>query len=260
MNGGVPAARVALAHRLVSAAGVPLRQHFRTALGAERKGDASPVTLADRGAEMAMRDILSKDMPHDGVWGEEFGAENVDAEWVWVMDPLDGTRAFRAGKPMFGILLGLLHKGVPVLGIIDQPVLNERWAGGVGWPAQMNGRNIAVSAETQLTHASLNATSPSMFSGKNATAMQQLSSQVADMLWGGDAYAYGLMCMGLIDMVVEADLKPHDFCALAPVVQAAGGIMTDWQGAPLHLNSDGRVIAAATPALWQAAQNILGAA
>jgi inositol-phosphate phosphatase / L-galactose 1-phosphate phosphatase / histidinol-phosphatase len=245
----IPPEFIVLAHRLADAAGAVICPYFRALRAIEIKPDQSPVTLADQQAEIAMRDVVRQVRPQDGVWGEEYGAENMTAEWVWTFDPIDGTRAFVTGKPLFGTLIGLLHQGAPVFGVLDQPILHERWWGGAGVAAQLNGEPIKTRACRQLDQAYLNTTTPAMFKDGDAAAFHKLAASTRDTLYGGDCYAYGLLASGHLDLVVEAQLKLHDYAALAPIIIAAGGVMTDWQGAPLTVSSDGRVVAAGDPAL-----------
>ena len=230
----VPAEFTALLQRLADVAGDVIRPYFRSNLAITAKPDATPVTLADEGAERAIRDLLAVARPDDGVWGEEFGKQNLDAEWVWVIDPIDGTKAFVAGKPIFATLIALLHEGRPVLGVIDQPVLRERWSGGAGLAATFNGLPARSSACRNLDKARFNTTSPRMFPGVMHAAYDRLATACRQITYGGDAYAYGLLASGYLDIVLEAQLKLHDFAALVPVITAAGGMVTDWQGRPLH--------------------------
>ena len=245
----VPDKFVALAERLADAAGAAIRHHFRTQVPVDAKPDATPVTIADRDAERAMRELLAAQAPDHGVIGEEEGHHNADAEYVWCLDPIDGTKAFITGKPMFGTLVSLTHRRVPVLGIIDQPVSRERWLGVAGRGTTFNGAKCATRRCASLRDALLNATTPDMFEGDDGIAFARLAKSVRHALYGGDCYAYGLLASGHIDLVVEAQLKPWDYCALAPIIEGAGGRMVDWQGESLVLGSDGRVIAAGDPAL-----------
>jgi len=254
-----PAAFVDFAGRLADASGVVINRHFRTRFEVERKADETPVTIADRESEAAMRRLICDAYPDHGIIGEEQGAEREDAELVWILDPIDGTRAFIAGKPMFGTLIALVRDGTPILGVIDQPVLGERWIGGAGRRTTFNGAGAAVRRCGALIDAVLNTTSPDLFAGADAARFQRLSGAVAHTQYGGDCYAYGLLASGFIDLVVEADLKPHDFCALAPVVAGAGGTITDWHGGALSLSSDGRVVASGDPALHARALEVLAA-
>jgi histidinol phosphatase-like enzyme (inositol monophosphatase family) len=257
MPDAVPEKFVALAVRLADAAGAKIRPHFRTRVAVDTKPDLTPVTIADRDAERAMRELIAREAPDHGVVGEEEGRENADAEWVWCLDPIDGTKAFITGKPMFGTLVSLVHRGKPVLGIIDQPVSRERWLGIDGRPTAFNDGRCATRACAELKDAILNATSPDMFHGTDTTAFARLARSVRHTLYGGDCYAYGLLASGHIDLVAETDLKPWDWCALAPIIVGAGGRMTDWRGRDLTLASDGRVIAAGDPRLIEPALRAL---
>ena len=253
----VPANFIALAHRLADAARPISARYFRTPVPVDDKSDASPVTIADREAEAAIRAILSKEVPEHGVYGEEHGVERADAEYVWVLDPIDGTRAFITGLPIWGTLIALLHKGVPVLGVIDQPILKERWLGVAGQSSTFNGQPIAVRACPTLAQAYMYSTTPIMFSGDFARKHAALADAVKLFRWGGDCYAYGLLASGHVDLVVENTLKLYDFAALVPVIAGAGGLITDWHGKPLDMHSDGSVLAAGDAALHRAALDVL---
>jgi histidinol phosphatase-like enzyme (inositol monophosphatase family) len=243
---------IAAAEQAADAAGAVIRPLFRSALLVESKGDASPVTAADRAAEQAVRALLAERFPSHGLIGEEFGAERADAEWVWVIDPIDGTRAFVTGRPLFGTLIGLLHRGRPVLGLIDQPATGERWIGAQGQPltyrSPMGGQPGCRPCAT-MAEAELSCTSPDMFTPEEAPRFERVRRAARRVTWGGDCYGFGLLALGLVDAVVESDLKPWDWVALAPVVEAAGGRLTDWQGQPLRLDGPGQVIAVGDPAL-----------
>ena len=237
-----PASFIPLLHQLADASGEVIRRYFRN-VSFDDKNDATPVTIADRGAEEAIRELLNLHRPDDGVWGEEYGAQNMQAEWSWVIDPIDGTKAFIRGLPTFATLIALLHKGVPVMGVIDQPVLRERWIGGVGVPTTMNGTPVRTRACAALDQAVMNATAPGMFKNDNAVPFAALEGACKYSLWGGDAYAYAMLSSGFIDVQVDALMKLHDYAALIPVIESAGGRCTDWSGNPLGFNSDGRVLA-----------------
>lgn len=253
-----PAVYADFAHRLANAAGAVTRKYFRAAVAVDDKADETPVTVADREAEASMRALIAIHHPDHGIIGEESGAEREDAEWVWVIDPIDGTKAFLAGKPSFVTLIALVRHGVPVLGLIDQPVARERWIGMAGAATRFNGEPVATRKCARLDQAILNTTGPELFAGADAAAFARLSGAVKHTLYGGDGYAYGLLAGGFIDLVAEADLKPYDFCALAPVVAGAGGVMTDWFGQPLTMTSDGRVLAAGDRAAHGLALAALG--
>ncbi|MBS0222286.1 MAG: histidinol-phosphatase [Proteobacteria bacterium] len=257
MTGSVPAELVALAHRLADAARPIVARHFRTPVAIDDKSDSTPVTIADRDAEAAMRAVLARAVPDHGVFGEEHGAERTDAEYVWVLDPIDGTKAFITGLPIFGTLIALLHRGKPVLGVIDQPILGERWLGVAGQPSTFNGKPIQVRACATLDRAYMYSTAPIMFSGEIEKRHAQLAKQVKLFRWGGDCYAYGLLASGHVDLVVENSLKLYDFAALVPVIQGAGGLITDWRGRALDMASDGSVLAAGDAVVHRAASRIL---
>ncbi|QDM41213.1 inositol monophosphatase family protein [Altererythrobacter sp. TH136] len=241
---------IALAHRLADAAGEAIRPYWRGSIGLESKADASPVTLADRAAEEAMRRILTAEASRDGIQGEEFGIERESAARRWVLDPIDGTTSFVAGRPIFGTLIALLKDGFPIVGVIDQPILGERWVGATGRGTTFNGTEVRTRPCPELSDALLATTSPALFSDHAADYFMALAQKTAHrrMIWGGDCYNYGLLASGQIDLVCEDGLKLHDFAALVPVVEGAGGTMADWNGEPLHAGSEGHVIALGDPA------------
>jgi histidinol phosphatase-like enzyme (inositol monophosphatase family) len=243
-------ADIALAERLAEAARDAIRPHFRAGLAAERKADTSPVTLADRAAEEAMRRILKAECPRDAVHGEEFGAEPGTTGRTWVLDPIDGTTAFLAGLPIFGTLIALVQEGWPVLGVIDQPILGERWLGATGRPTTFNGAPTRTRACPALAEATLATTGPHYFDDHQGQHFMALAAKTDHkrMVMGGDCYNYALLASGFIDLVCEAGLKLHDYAALVPVVEGAGGTMCDWNGDPLHAASDGHVLALGDPA------------
>jgi len=254
----VPDAFIALAVRLADAAGAIVMKHYRTGVAIDDKADSSPVTIADREAEQAMRALIQTAYPDHGIVGEELGTVHAEAEYVWVLDPVDGTKAFITGKPLFGILIALLHRGRPVVGIIDHPALDERFVGIAGRPTLYDGKLARTRACPSLDKAWLYATSPEMFrTGPEADAFQRLKRRVKHPVYGAECYAYGLLAAGLVDLVVEATMKPVDYCALVPVVEGAGGVITDWQGAALGLHSSGQVIAAGDSKLHAAARAVL---
>jgi myo-inositol-1(or 4)-monophosphatase len=242
---------IATAESAVDAAAAVLRPAFRAGLPAEIKADASPVTEADRGAERAMRDVLRAACPDHGILGEEYGAERAEAPLQWVLDPLDGTRAFITGRPSFGILLALMQGDIPLIGIIDQPILRERWVGVAGRPTRFTGPiggRIGCRPCPRLELAELSATSPEMF-GPSLRRFLSLASHVRRTVWGGDCYGYGLLALGQSDIVAECDLKVWDWAALLPVIEGAGGRMTDWSGQPLRRDGTGQALAVGDPAI-----------
>lgn len=246
-----------LADKLADAARPVVLKHFHDGVVAESKADQSPVTVADREAEAVMRGLIEAAFPDHGIYGEEHGVTNADAPYVWVLDPIDGTVGFATGKPLFGTLIALTRNGRPVLGVIDAPAMDQRWRGMAGAPSTLNGKEIRTRACAELQDAWLYATTPDMFAGHDAHAFERLSDLVRRRAFGADCYAYGLLASGRVDLVVEADLKPYDYCALVPVIEGAGGVITDWGGAPLTLASDGRVCAAGDGAAHTAALGCL---
>ncbi len=260
MTGKVIAAHLALAARLADVSGAIIRRYFRRPIAIDQKADRTPVTIADRAAETAMRRLITARFPDHGILGEEHGGARLDADYVWVLDPIDGTKSFISGVPLFGTLIALTYRGKPVLGLIDQPILRERWIGAAGHKTTFNGKAVKSRACRRLDAATLYATSPEMFQKRDAAAFARLRREVKLARFGADCYAYALLASGFVDLVVEADLKPYDFCALAPVIEGAGGTITDWLGKKLNLASDGRVVAAASRALGRQARAVLGRA
>ncbi|MBV8659485.1 MAG: histidinol-phosphatase [Burkholderiales bacterium] len=254
----IPDHLLALAHHLADAARAAILPYYRSTLDIDDKADASPVTLADRGAEQAMRAVLNDAVPQHGIIGEEFGRERDDADWVWVLDPVDGTKSFIIGRPTFCTLIGLLYRGKPVLGVVDQPVLQERWVGIAGKHTELNGQPVAVSRIADLAQAKLGSTGPQYLPGAAGEAFGRLREAARFTVWGGDAYLYALLASGGLDLVAEYGLKLHDFAALAPVVLGAGGVMTDWDGKALDMHSEGHVLVAATQALHDEAMRTMG--
>jgi histidinol phosphatase-like enzyme (inositol monophosphatase family) len=239
----------ALANHMADEARIIAKQYFRKGVAVENKNDASPVTLADRAIEKAMRALIEESFPDHGIIGEEFGAVRGEAEFQWVLDPIDGTRAFIAGLPTFVTLIALCKNGLPVLGIIDQPISGERWVSAAA--------KNTVSRISALSQATIATTSTHYFTAAQSAAFAALQKQCGNCVLGGDAYSYGMLASGHIDLVADAGMKPYDFCALRPVVEAAGGVISDWQGKPLTLHSDGSVLAAATKELHAKALSIL---
>lgn len=256
-----PPGFLALGSRLADAARDVLLQHFRKPLEVTDKADLSPVTVADREAEATMREMIEAEFPTHGIFGEEHGQLRPDAEFVWVLDPVDGTKAFLSGVPIFGTLIALLEGGIPILGIIDQPVTRERWVGAAGHGTTWNGEPVRTAARGGISDAVLWATSPQMFEsvpGEEA-AFARLRNAVRIVHYGGECYQYAMLASGQIDLVVESDLEPYDYCAHVPIIECAGGVITDWEGGPLGLNAGHRVLAAASPQLHEAARRILAA-
>lgn len=241
---------IALALRLADAAGAAIRPYFRSDMPAERKEDATPVSLADRAAEEAMRRILKAEVPRDTVIGEEFGSEAGTSGRSWVLDPIDGTAGFLAGRAIFGTLIALVVEGWPVLGVIDQPIAGERWVGVRSRPTTLNGKPVHTRPCRELDEATLATTGPHYFDDHDGAHFMGLAAKTDHkrMVMGGDCYNYAMLASGHLDVVCEAGLKLHDWAALVPVVEGAGGLMCDWNGDPLHAGSTGHVLALGDPA------------
>jgi inositol-phosphate phosphatase/L-galactose 1-phosphate phosphatase/histidinol-phosphatase len=254
-----PEEYLALAHRLADASGAIVRRYFRAGVDVMHKDDKSPVTVADREAEAAIREIVHAAYPEHGVVGEEHPDHRPKADFVWVVDPIDGTKSFITGRPLFGTLIALTLGGAPILGVIDHPALGERWIGARGWPTTMNGREVRARRCGRLAEAALFASSPHMFKGAALQAFERVRRRSRQTVYGSDCYAYALVASGFGDLVVEANMDIYDYLAAVPVLEGAGGVMTDWRGRPLTLDSGDRVIAAGDAAVHRQALALLGA-
>lgn len=248
---------VALAHTLADAAAKITLPYFRANLTIEDKSDDSPVTRADRETEAALRKLINEAFPSHGIIGEEYGAENEGAEFVWVLDPIDGTVSFINGVPLFTTIVGILKDGVPWFGLVDQPVLKDRWVGGAGCPTTHNGQPSTVRACESLDHASVYITAPDFFSADELVCVERLTSAVKLRRFGGtDCYHYGMVASGWTDMACEK-LSVYEYGAMVPVIENAGGIMTDWQGKPLTGTEERQVLASGDQRVHQAAVDVL---
>ncbi|KIC38439.1 inositol monophosphatase [Ruegeria sp. ANG-R] len=225
------------------------RGYFRGTLGVEFKADESPVTQADKGVEAVVRQYLADKFPDDGIFGEEQGFEGLDRQNVWIVDPIDGTRSFLSGHPLFGFLLGYLTDGVPRLGVIGMPALNEVLIGMKDQGATLNGKPVSVSGTCRLSDAVLFVNEGDKIYRDHPALFDRLMTSGQTRRFAYDCYPHALLAMGHVDAVIDYDLQPYDYLPVTAVVEAAGGIMSDWDGKPLDLNSDGRVISAATPQL-----------
>lgn len=253
-----------IAEKLADAARMAILPYFRRLdLGAENKLDTGfdPVTEADRAAELAMRDILAQLRPDDGIHGEEFDAVEGRSGRVWVLDPIDGTRGFISGTPTWGVLIALSDTRGPFLGVVDQPYIGERFVGtpqGAYVTGPLGRQALATRQGTDLSDAVLFTTFPELGSAEEAAAFRAVSSRVKLTRYGMDCYAYALLAAGLVDLVIEAGLKAVDIQAPIALIEAAGGIVTDWQGRPAH--EGGRALAAANSQLHNAALEFLSRA
>jgi inositol-phosphate phosphatase / L-galactose 1-phosphate phosphatase / histidinol-phosphatase len=254
----VPGELIALAERLADISGAIIRRYFRSGVAVIDKADTSPVTIADREAEAELRRLILAAHPDHGIIGEEHGAERADAEWV--LDPIDGTKSFITGRPLFGTLIALCRRGAPVLGVIDHPALGERWIGAHGHPTTMNGKTVEVRACADLHHAALFASTPHQFQGAAFDAFESVRRKAKLVQYGSDCYHYALVASGFGDIAIEAGLGMHDYLALVPVVEGAGGVITDWAGRPLVIGSGDKAVAAGDARVHAEALALLGGA
>ena len=239
------------AHDLADMAQTITLRSFRTVLSIENKEDSSPVTEADKAVENLLRQAINDSFPSHGIIGEEYGAENEKADFIWVIDPIDGTASFINGVPLFTTLIGLLKEGEPFLGLIDQPVLKDRWVGGVGYNTRYNGKIARTRKCDQLSKAYLYITAPDIFSADESIRIEKLEKEVKLRRYGGtDCYHYGMLASGWTDMVCER-LHVYEFSAMIPIIEGAGGIITDWRGMSLEGFDEQGVIALGDPRLHE---------
>jgi histidinol phosphatase-like enzyme (inositol monophosphatase family) len=253
----------AFVDRLATVAGEAVMPFFRSSIGVENKGGRSfdPVTAADHAGEAAMRQMIKATFPSHGIIGEEFGNEAETADYVWVLDPIDGTRGFITGLPTWGTLIGLLKNGAPVYGLMSQPFVKERFLGDGGsarYRGPLGERKLRIRPCARLEDAIMSSTSPRLFAGKELKAFEAIEAVARTTRYGGDCYAYCMLAAGQIDLVVETDLKPYDIVALIPIIEGAGGVITDWEGGPAA--KGGRVVAAGDRRVHAAALEYLAKA
>lgn len=246
-----------LANHLADEAGNIAQHYFRRPFEITQKDDESPVTIADKTIELRLREIIEKERPEDGIWGEEFENKDGKNDYTWVIDPIDGTKPFTIGRPTFGTLIALCKEGAPILGVIDQVILGERWVGVEGQPTTFNGTKCKTRSCNRLTDAICVSTAPGMFDKMAADFINQWREACRFIVWGGDCISYGLMALGHVDAIIEAEMQPHDYLALVPIIEGAGGKITDWQGKPLTLKSGDKVVAIGDPALWDNISDLL---
>jgi histidinol phosphatase-like enzyme (inositol monophosphatase family) len=234
---------------------------FRTQLCIQDKsvnGFFDPVTEADKAAETVMRHKIRRTFPEHGIIGEEFGDENANAEYVWVLDPIDGTKSFICGLPMWGTLIGLTRRGVPVHGLMHQPFTGERFSSDgemTTYRGPAGERTLRTSNCTRLDHATISTTSPLLMTESELRQYTQVEKRVRVSRYGGDCYSYCMLAAGHLDLIIECGLKPHDVIALVPIIQGAGGVITTWQGR--DASEGGQIIASATRDLHRAALEVL---
>jgi len=245
---------------LATASGNTILPFFRTALAVENKkaGGFDPVTAADRAAEDAMRTLIRQNFPEHGILGEEYGSEQTDAEYVWVLDPIDGTKSFISGMVAWGTLIGLMRFGEPVYGMMHQPFTRERFSGDSGaahYRGPAGDRDLHVRACGTLSDALLFTTSPLLMNAADRASFKKVEDKVKLSRYGGDCYAYCMLAAGQIDLVIETELKPHDIVALIPIILGAGGIVTTWENGPPQ--AGGRIVAAGDARTHAAALELL---
>jgi len=249
-----------VAERMADAARAITLRHFR-AIDLQtdsKRADFDPVTIADRDAEKAMRDILNETRPNDGILGEEYGLKEGTTGLTWVLDPIDGTRGFISGTPTWGVLVAVGDATGPKLGLIDQPYIGERFMGGAGrsyMVGPQGDRTLSVRQDRTLETATLFTTFPEVGTPEDRKAFMRVANQVQLTRYGCDCYAYALLAAGQVDLVIEAGLNSYDIQAPIAVIEAAGGLVTDWEGKPVH--DGGRALAAATPELHAQAMALL---
>jgi histidinol phosphatase-like enzyme (inositol monophosphatase family) len=235
-------------NELATLSGQAILPFFRSGFSITNKalgGVFDPVTEADRAGESAMRHLIKRSFPTHGIIGEEFGDEQVAAEYVWVLDPIDGTKAFMAGLPLWGTLIGLMRNRTPAFGMMHQPFTGERFFGDGGsasYRGPQGERRLMTRRCGAIAEATISTTSPRMFAGETLAAYERVERETRIARYGCDCYAYCMLAAGHIDIVVETDLKPHDIVALIPIIEGAGGIVTTWDGGPA---ANGGSIAAA---------------
>ncbi len=233
-------------------------RYFRANPETEQKANRTPVTVADRLVELCLREGIEESYPSHGIVGEEFGTSNAEAEFVWVLDPIDGTHAFICGLPLFGTLISLTHEGRPLLGIMDQAITAERWIGAAGLRATLNDLEVTVRSCSALEDALVCMPSPDYFRGPDIPPFEAMREAVKYVRFGTSCYGYGLLASGHVDLVMDASLNPYDYMAQVSIVESAGGVMTDWEGRRLSLELGAtRVIAAGDPALHAKALDVL---
>jgi histidinol phosphatase-like enzyme (inositol monophosphatase family) len=247
--------------RLATSSGEVILPFFRTSLSIDDKSankNFDPVTEADRAGEAVMRRIIKYHFPQHGIVGEEFGNEREDAEYVWVLDPIDGTKSFIAGFPTWGTLIALLHKGTPVFGMMHQPFIGERFSGdnaAANYQGPSGARRLQARRCASLKEATSYTTSPLLMNAADRAIFGRIESEVRLSRYGGDCYSYCMLAAGHLDLVVETELKPYDIAALIPIITGAGGVVTNWEGGPAQ--NGGRIVAASDPRVHEAALKVL---
>jgi histidinol phosphatase-like enzyme (inositol monophosphatase family) len=251
------AALLQAAREMTAAAAATPLHYFRAGFAIEQKADESPVTVADRETEAALRKAIARRFPDHGILGEEYGGERLEQDLLWVIDPIDGTKSFISGSPLFGMLVAVLQGGRPVAGVIRMPALGECYAGSPATGSDRDGTPIACRRGVPLEDAFLCLNEARGLMTDHPAAFQRLMGTGRYQRFTYDCYPYAQLACGQVDAVIDCHLQPYDYLPVAPVVEGAGGVITDWQGRPLGLDSDGRVVAAASPEIHKSLLEIL---
>lgn len=245
------------AHKLADIAGKISKQYFRNQIGASFKDNASLVTEADLRIEEALSEYIHNTYPTHSILGEEYGLTQKQSDYVWVIDPIDGTTSFMCGKPTYTTLIALLYQNCPILSIIDQPIMSERWLGATDQITELNG-HPCIQQPYDVNLLRLNCTTPDMFSQKQKEIFTAVEKKAQVTCYGGDGYAYGLMASGYIDIIMEADLQYYDVAALIPIIEGMGGVITDWQGNLINQETfDGTILATRHPEIYALMLNLM---
>lgn len=232
--------------------------HLYSNFNFETKEDASPVTEVDRRVERQVREFIQERHPDHGIYGEEYGKSSVDREFTWVIDPIDGTKHFITGVPTYSSLIALCHFDKPVIGVIDFPAIKERWIGVKDRQTTLNGQKISTKACKELSEAILSTSNPESIAEEHVQGFKKLIESTKFRLYGASSYAYACQAAGRIDVSVDSgEMEPTDYCAIVPVIEGAGGVITDWDGLPLTINSGHSVVAAGDPALHSKVLEVL---
>lgn len=257
MSEPVSAALASFAEELADASGKILGPAGNRRPEVEIKADASPVTETDKAVELRLREMIVERYPEHGILGEEHGALNPDAEFVWALDPIDGTLAFVAGVPVYGTLIGLAHQGEPVFGVIDHPATSDRWVGGPGFGARWNGTEVSTRPCASLDRAFLTTSNPDLYTPAELAAFNRVRDTAQFTLYGGSCYSYGLLAGGRTDLAIDSGLDIFDIFAVAAVLEGAGGVLSDWDGKRIDLDWRGRIVAAGNAGIHAEALSLL---
>jgi histidinol phosphatase-like enzyme (inositol monophosphatase family) len=247
----------ASAVKMADVSGELIRTDRQNAFDIHIKDDGSPVTSVDQDAEMGIRSVINQLHPDHGIVGEEYGPDAVDSEFVWVIDPIDGTMPFLAGFPVFGTLIALLHNATPVLGIIDMPITRERWVGGTNLPTTHNGKPVRTRSCKNLASALMSTSNPDYYDENSLPALKRMQQASRLNVYGGSCMAYGQIASGRIDVGIDVQFDIYDYLPLVPIISGAGGVVTDWNANPLGMNSGDRFIAAGDQRTHAEALNVL---